>query len=37
MNAIKFYNLARHMYKHKIPFLPKIIKYFIFILFNPLC
>ena len=34
MNAIKFYNLARYMYNRKIPFLPKLMKGIIFLLFN---
>ncbi|WP_018394773.1 serine acetyltransferase [Bacillus sp. 37MA] len=34
MNAIKFYRIARFLYEKKIPFLPKIIKAIIFLLFN---
>lgn len=34
MNAIKLYRMARWMYLKKIPILPKLLKGFIFILFN---
>ncbi|WP_339141589.1 serine O-acetyltransferase [Pseudoalteromonas galatheae] len=34
MNAIVFYRIANWMYNHKIPILPLIVKYFIFLIFN---
>lgn len=34
MNIIYFYNLARKLHKYRIPFIPKIIYYIQFILFN---
>lgn len=34
MNAISLYRVARWMYLHKIPFVPKVIKLIIFLIFN---
>ncbi len=34
MNAIKLYRVARWLYMHKIPLLPKVLYYLIFLLFN---
>jgi len=34
MNAIYFYRLSRKLYKWKIPLLPLLIKYLIFLIFN---
>lgn len=34
MNAITFYRISNWLYRHKIPFIPLIIKYFIFLVFN---
>ncbi|ENV71570.1 hypothetical protein F946_02929 [Acinetobacter johnsonii ANC 3681] len=34
MNAITFYRISNWLYRHKIPFIPLIIKYFIFLIFN---
>jgi len=34
MNAIKLYRISNKLYKMKIPIIPKIIKYSIFILYN---
>ena len=34
MNAISLYRLSHWLYKKKIPFLPLVIKYFIFLIFN---
>lgn len=34
MNAIVLYRVERWLYKHRIPFLPKVLKSIIFILFN---
>jgi serine O-acetyltransferase len=34
MNAISLYRVARWLYLHKIPILPKIIYYLIFLIFN---
>lgn len=34
INAYYFYLLAHKLYKWKIPFLPKVIKFFIFIFYN---
>jgi serine O-acetyltransferase len=34
MNLISFYRLQRWLYVHKVPLLPKIIQFFIFLLFN---
>lgn len=34
VNAIFFYNIARWMYLHKIPFIPKLITLLIFLIYN---
>lgn len=34
MNAVRFYRYAHYFYQKKIPLLPLIIKYFIFLIFN---
>ncbi|PCI07045.1 MAG: serine acetyltransferase [Flavobacteriaceae bacterium] len=34
MNAYKFYYIAHWLYKRKIPLLPKIIRLFIFLIYN---
>lgn len=34
MNIISFYRLQRWLFLHKIPILPKVIQFFIFLLFN---
>ncbi|ENW17515.1 serine O-acetyltransferase [Acinetobacter haemolyticus] len=34
MNAITFYRISNWLYRYKIPFIPLIIKYFIFLIFN---
>ena len=34
INAVRFYRLGHFLYKRKIPFFPKIIELFIFIIYN---
>ena len=34
INAIHFYRIARWLYLHKVPLFPKIIQFFIFLLYN---
>lgn len=34
LNAIYFYRIARWLYLHHIPFLPKLITLFVFLLYN---
>ncbi|MDW3028003.1 serine acetyltransferase [Acinetobacter baumannii] len=34
MNAITFYRISNWLYRKKIPFIPLLVKYFIFIIFN---
>lgn len=34
MNAIRFYRVMRWCYLHRVPLLPKIVQFFIFILYN---
>lgn len=34
MNAIRYYRLAHWLYRHKVPFLPLLIRRIIFLLFN---
>lgn len=34
LNAIQVYRLSRWLYVHHIPFLPKLVMFFIFLLYN---